>query len=94
MVKCPTGAEISMMASIVSAVIWPLVTKLVAVRLVTVGSIEAAPYPLVGPLENIAITRAEKKSPLVLCPTENTSLRDLDVCEVAGNTNEPFGALL
>ena len=65
MVKFPTGAETSIVASIMSAVIWPLVMKLVAVNDVTVGSIEAAPYPLVGPLENIVITRAEKSRRLV-----------------------------
>ena len=65
-VKFPTGAETSIVASIMSAVIWPLAIKLVAVRLVTctVGSIEAVPYPLVGPLLNMSVyyTRAEKRS--------------------------------
>ena len=61
MVKFPTGAETSIVASIMSAVIWPLAIKLVAVRLVTVGSIEAAPYPLVGPLENICYYPRRKK---------------------------------
>ena len=85
MVKFPTGAETSMMASIVSAVIWPLVTKLVAVNDVTVGSIEAAPYPLVGPLENICYYPRRKKSP--------TGLRDLKIREIAGDNGEPLCAL-
>ena len=81
----------SIVASIVSAVIWPLAIKLVAVNDVTVGSIEAAPYPLVGPLENIAITRAEKKSPLV---TWNTSLCEFLIGEEAGDAYQPFCAFL
>ena len=89
MVKFPTGAETSMMASIVSAVIWPLVTKLVAMRLVTVGSIEAAPYPFVGPLENICYYPRRKKKRGIYA---NSSLREFEVCEVRSDDGEPLCA--
>ena len=62
-VKFPTGAETSIVASIIVPVIWPLAIKFVAVNDVTVGSMEAAPYPLVWPALNMSayILPAQKK---------------------------------